>query len=229
MSSDETDRLLRERNLAFFGAITASLSHEINNVYTIVNELGGLLGDHMLMAERGKPVDVDRLKGISEKIAAQVQRGKGIVKQLNTLAHSVDKPVERIDARELLARLIAYSQRLASLKKAALEEDSPDSELVIEISPFALQQAVFWCVRMAIEAADENRSIRIRSEPQGPGVRVTVESADPIGRTDHVESEIAYLSLLMKELGGRIECEPEAGDVSSFELFFPPAPPKSSS
>jgi C4-dicarboxylate-specific signal transduction histidine kinase len=229
MRGDETDRLLRERNLAFFGALTASLSHEINNVYTIVNELGGLLGDHMLMAERGKPVDVARLKGVSEKIAAQVQRGKGIVKQLNDLAHSVDHPVERIDVRATLERLIASCQRLAALKKTTLEGDFAGGAVEIEASPFALQQAAFWCVKMAIEAADSKRYIRLRYEASGPGVTIVIESGDPIGRSDRVESEIAYLTLLMAELGGRIECGPEAGDISSFGLSFPPAPPRSSS
>jgi C4-dicarboxylate-specific signal transduction histidine kinase len=226
MRDDDTDRLLRERNLAFFGALTASLSHEINNVYTIVNELGGLLGDHMIMAERGVPVDVARLKGVSEKISSQVQRGKGIVKQLNNLAHSVDRPVERISVREVLERLIAACTRLAALKKTALEGDLGGGDAEIETSPFALQQAVFWCFRMALEAADASRHIRFRQEAPGPGVRIFVECGDPVGRTDHVESEIAYLSLLMKELGGRIECEPETGDINSFVLYFPPAPPE---
>jgi C4-dicarboxylate-specific signal transduction histidine kinase len=223
---DERDRLLRERNLAFFGALTASLSHEINNVYTIVNELGGLLNDHMVMAERGKPPNVARLKGIAEKIAAQVQRGKGIVKQLNNLAHSVDVPVERIRVREVLERLIVACLRLASLKKATLEGDFEDGAAEIEASPFALQQAVFWCFKMALEATDKNRHIRVRLEASDPGVRIVVECADPVARTDHVESEIAYLSILMKDLGGRIECEPDAGDISSFGLYFPPAPPE---
>jgi C4-dicarboxylate-specific signal transduction histidine kinase len=191
-----------------------------------VNELGGLIGDHMIMAERGKPVDVTRLKGVSEKIADQVHRGKAIVKQLNNLAHSVDKPVERIRVREVLERLIAACLRLASLKKATLERDFKDGDAEIEASPFAVQQAVFWCFKMALEAVDAERRIRVGQEAAGPGVRIVVECADPVGRTDHVESEIAYLTLLMKELGGRIECEPERGDISSFGLYFPPAPPE---
>ena len=229
MTGDESDKLLRERSLAFFGAITASLSHEINNVYTIINELGGLLGDHMLMAERGRPIDPAKLKGISEKIESQVHRGKEIVRQLNGLAHSVDHPEEQVNLRETLGRVIAVCRRFASMKKTALEGVFPENEVDIRANPFALQQAVFWCIRMAIEAADGGRQIRVRYEAADPGARLIVESADPVRRTDEVESELAYLSLLMTELGGRIESEPGAGDISSFRLSFPPAPPKSSS
>ena len=43
--NDQTDeQLLRERSLAFFGAITASVSHELNNVISILDQnLVGIL------------------------------------------------------------------------------------------------------------------------------------------------------------------------------------------
>ncbi len=229
MHGGETDKLLREKNVEFFGAITASLSHEINNVYTIINELGGLLGDHMIMAEKGKPVDTARLKGVSEKIAGQVQRGKEIVRQLNRFAHSVDHPVALVSLREVLGRLIAASNRLAAMKKAELAGDFEGEDIEITVSPFGLQQAVFRCVKMAIDSVDSGKKIAVRYEAAEPGALVIVESADPISRTDEVKAEIDFLALLMKELGGGIECVPETGDISSFKLSFPPSPPKEGS
>lgn len=229
MDRGDTDRLLREKNLAFFGAVTASLSHELNNVCTIINELGGLLGDHMLMAEKGKPVDVERLKGISSKIGSQVQRGKETVKQLNNFAHSVDHPMESVTLSEILEQLIASSRRLAALKKADLVGRFEGDDVEIRTSPFGLLQAVFWCVKMAIDAVESGETIVIRFEPAEGGATIIVETACPVRRTDEVRAEIDYLSVLMNELDGRIECEPESADISSFRLFFPSTPPKSGS
>lgn len=47
--SEAKDLLLREKGFGFSGAITASLSHEINNVFAIINELSGLLEDFLLV------------------------------------------------------------------------------------------------------------------------------------------------------------------------------------
>jgi hypothetical protein len=42
--------------------MTASISHEIKNVMAIINESAGLLEDYSLMAEKGMPIDPERLK-----------------------------------------------------------------------------------------------------------------------------------------------------------------------
>ena len=49
--SDPRSTLLRLGGFGFFGAITASLSHEMNNVLATVNELGGLLGEEEVHLE----------------------------------------------------------------------------------------------------------------------------------------------------------------------------------
>ena len=50
----------RQDDIAFFGAVTAGLSHELKNVLATINELSGLQDDLQLLARRGRPLD-DRL------------------------------------------------------------------------------------------------------------------------------------------------------------------------
>jgi len=46
--------LLHKKELEFFGKITACISHELNNVLSIINEYTGLLEDLMLTCGDGK-------------------------------------------------------------------------------------------------------------------------------------------------------------------------------
>ena len=55
-------RQLREQNLAFFGMISAGMSHEMRNVLSIIGEYAGLLDDFLVAAERGAPLDSDKLR-----------------------------------------------------------------------------------------------------------------------------------------------------------------------
>ena len=69
-ASDPGDR---ERSLAFFGAASAGLSHEINNVLAIINELSGLIGDVAAAADRAAaPPDAALLRAVPGRISAHI-------------------------------------------------------------------------------------------------------------------------------------------------------------
>ena len=75
--------IIGKEGLQFFGKISASISHEIKNVLAIINENAGLLEDFTLMAEKGRPIDMERFKTVAGKIRGQVGRADGIVKNFN--------------------------------------------------------------------------------------------------------------------------------------------------
>ena len=85
-SGDEREQLRREKDLAFFGAITASVSHELNNVISIVYQTAGLLNDLLAGAQRGRPISDERLEQIAIRIGEQTERGAAIIKRLNAFA-----------------------------------------------------------------------------------------------------------------------------------------------
>ena len=77
--------------LQFFGKMTASISHEIKNVMAIINESAGLLEDYGMMADKGIPIDPEKLKVVSGRVSKQIHRAEGIIRNMNSLAHSVDE------------------------------------------------------------------------------------------------------------------------------------------
>jgi len=173
-------------------------------------------------------LDPEKLKRTCEKISAQIERGKTIVKRLNTFAHSTDKGVVEVGLREELERITVICQRLGALKKTGLETEFPEEDVELRTNPFVLQQAVFGCIQMALAAAGEKRLITVRYEKPESGVLIFVESADPISISEEIEAEMSVLSLVVKELGGTIDGAPGREGGFCFKLVLPGAIPNSS-
>ncbi len=202
--SKEDSRLLWERGLQFLGAQTASQSHEVTNVLTIINEMVGLMGDLLHGAGQGRELDPARLTQITTKIAAQIQRGNKIVRAINQFGHSADKPRAVIDLQGMLERIAFIAQRPAVLHKTLLETHFPDESMSLETSPLGFQQAVFTAFEIALAAASDKRRITLGYTLDSDGVELTVHSDDPLGDHQEVADKAAFLRLLVSTLGGRI-------------------------
>ena len=197
------EKLLREKGLAFFGSITASFSHEINNVMTIINELAGLMDDLLQVGQQGRPLQLERLRGISERIGTQVKRGEEMIKRLNRFAHTIDETVKTVNMRELLGDLIALSERPLTLRRARLETQFPEETILLVSNPFLLQQAIFSCIDLVLAASHDNQLLRLILEKQDGGARITITGEYPIVKTDN--AILSFLPILMEELGGKVE------------------------
>lgn len=160
---------------AFFGAITASVSHELNNVIAIVDQTGGLLQDMIAARERGTAIDADRLARAAESVRQQAARGLGIIRRLNRFAHSADEPSCAFDASEVIENLAGLCQRFAELKRVRLEfRPAPDAGKVVG-SPFLLQAAVFQALRLALAAAQRDDTATVSIVPRDGDTIVRVE------------------------------------------------------
>ena len=104
--------VISETGLQFFGKMSASISHEMKNVMAIINENAGLLEDLTVMAEKGMPIDPQRLRTQASRIMKQIRRGDDIIKGMNRFAHSVDEPWRQVELNDTWAQV---QQALSSL------------------------------------------------------------------------------------------------------------------
>jgi len=218
---DEKDnRLLREQALSFFGTITASLSHEINNSVAIITELSGLQEDLLLGAEQGRPIDNSKMLELSQRITNQVKKGREFIKRLNRFAHTVDNAIKDYDLREVLDQLAALAQRFAFLKGVNLEASLEKESVKIRGNPFGLQQAVFICIRLVIDASnkDETISVTFEKEEQEAIILITGRS---LNEGEEKKSKLSFLTILMKELCGAIEIISLDNEQQSLALHIP--------
>jgi hypothetical protein len=139
---DNTKKLFGYDSLAFFGKVSASISHELKNVMAIISETAGLLGDLSEMAREGTAVDPDMLASSTDSIIEEIQRGFTTIRQMNRFAHSVDTPVVSVDLMEILELTINLSGYLSFSGKMDLSPCEGFTPMA-ETSPFLLQAIVY--------------------------------------------------------------------------------------
>lgn len=219
--SESKEQRLRAQGFGFFGAITASLSHELNNVLATINELGGLLGDFLVAAENGAELSPERLKKPTERIAAQVKRGQTYVKRLNTFAHTVDHLRIEIDVNDTVEAISTLCRRFATLRRVELDVTLPDIAPLLEGSPFDVQHVLYRCIDIGLRASQQGDTLHIRVEPLESGARVAIQSDSPPENATDAEVRLEFLRLLVAELGAQLDARVAEGVPVALTLDFP--------
>ena len=156
--------------IQFFGKMAASISHEIKSVLAIINENAGLLEDICFMAERGKPIDPDRLKKLSGSVKDQIRRADHIMTVMNRFAHSVDEASVPIDVSEVLELLVSLSARFVAMRGVVLEVGKPAGPAAITTFPFVLLNLLWLCLDYAMAVAGPDKAIELLVEKTEEGV-----------------------------------------------------------
>ncbi len=176
--------------LKFVGAVTASVSHELNNVITIIDQVAGLLQDTLAGAQSGTSLDTGKLKTLQERIARQTRRGIEIVKNLNRFAHGVDEPVTQFEINATVGNLVSLMQRPADLRKVRLSIRCAGQETYVTSSPFRLQQALFHCIERLLASSSPGGEIALEVACDGGSACVAV-SGPPISADEDWKAGLA--------------------------------------
>lgn len=132
--------------LQFFGAMTASVSHEIKNRMAIINEQAGLLADYVQMSKNGRAFDAQRLERLAASVKNQISLTDRIIKNMNQFAHSVDHINKHVDLGELLDFVTVLFKRNADGSGLRLELHPPKVPVTVETSPFLLMNLIWLCL-----------------------------------------------------------------------------------
>lgn len=218
--NDNKNKSLRENGLAFFGKISASVSHEINNVFSIIGETAGLMADIIYSVEQGRALDLGKIKTLAENISRQVERGKQIVKRLNKFSHCVDEAVCTFDPKEMLANLVALCQRLAEMKKVKVVFNYPEKSNSLHSNSFIIQNAAFLCLETALSVSEKESSIEVTLTSSSNGIRLDID-APALSSGDDFDSRRRFLDLLTAEINGNLDLTILSDDRERITLNFP--------
>ena len=210
-------------DLVFFGTITASVSHELNNIISTIDQVSGLLADHLASLADGQLANPQRIRDVHERIARQTSRASATIERLRTFAHSVDEPQQKFELHETLINLLALSERLANQKRVDLTVDSPTDPIWVTSRPFQLQRALFHCLRRFWEAAPSPASVPVSVRRDGENVCIVMNG--PAWQTTEPTTEPDEpLHTMMAELTGTVAVT-ETGGHTTCELVIPITPP----
>ena len=153
-----------QTGLQFFGTMTASISHEIKNVLAIINENAGLMKDLALLAEQGRPLNLEKIISLADRFGQQVTRADHIVKGLNQFSHTIDEAVKEVDAVAAMSLVISLANRFIAMKNIKVDFKAPDKAISLVTNPFYLNNLLWFCLEYAMEFPAEDKTITVQLE-----------------------------------------------------------------
>jgi len=216
---DSKWNIIGNEGFKFMGKMNASISHEIKNVLAIINENAGLLEDFTLMAEKGMPIDPERLKALAGKVQKQVQRADRIVRNMNTFAHSVDETEKKVDLGEILVFMAALSERLAAMKGVALEVTPPSTPIAITTNPFLIENIIWRCLEFSMAVAGPEKTVIMRVDKKDQGASILFSQLKGLSdASSHPSFPRVLENALVESLGAQIVVHEGNGEI---ELGLP--------
>jgi signal transduction histidine kinase len=210
--------------LAFFGTLTAGVTHDLNNVLSAIDQARGLLEDLAAgaAATPGRAIDPRRIATVGERVDRQVRKGVRTLSCLNQFAHSLDNADGPFDIGAETENLVSLAGRFADLKKVRLDF-TPDQETVRGTGDaFVLQQGLFICLWKILEESEEGDRIKVGVRHDADDAVVSIiASTRCTARKD--DSQIQQVTRLMESLDGTCSVSVDDHDGTVFELRFPAA------
>jgi len=197
--------------LKFFGAITASATHELKNRFAIVNEQAGLLADFVAMAEAGKSLDPERLSRLSASVKKQVALADELLRRMNRFAHSVDQMTGDADMAELLDTISSLVQRTADRRNVTLEVRLPDPSPRVYSSSFWLMNLIWILVDGAMGPSTGQRTLTLSCESSAERTVIRIDGADSVDNLEPVMAEAEYLA---EALRVQVSLDPDRRSLS---------------
>ncbi len=164
MSTNNKSDINCHNVLKFFGGLTASVTHELNNTIGIINENAGLLEDLGLMAKSGMAPDIDKWMEITRKITEHIRRTRETLRNLNKFSHSTDNIKSLVNPYDLLNLVVSLSKKRLSEKNVTAFVVKKDESFNIYTSPFLFLHLTGTSLMHAADQADENKKIIISAD-----------------------------------------------------------------
>lgn len=107
------------RDAKLMGRLTASATHEMQNILATIRESSGLMEDLLAMSAEGF-AHAERFKKGLRVMAEQVERGMMLSEQLNFCAHAQESAPVGSEVNEAASALVGLSRRQAARGKVLL-------------------------------------------------------------------------------------------------------------
>ncbi len=178
-----------------FAKISASISHEIKNTLSIINENAGLLDDFAQMAEEGGGVAVERVTAVTKTIARQVGRSNIIMKNLNRFAHSTDSYIAHGNLEETLALIVALTDRQAAMKNINTTLQCPP-DIAFSTYLIILESLVYLTLLTLFQTSTEGSTLSIEVIDETPKITIcfTIQSGAAHPLTSYPDDDQKLLS-----------------------------------
>jgi len=167
----------RDDAAAFFGKVTASTTHELQNVLAIIKENAGLMEDFIQMGPENLPDLLERVTRCLGKIKEQSYRGVDLTSGLNGFAHTTDMLLVPVNIYEIAKRLIFLSKRVFLQEGRQIVLSDCKNPPSFETDPVLFQKILWHCLECLVGIQDLTADIRVTivNSDAGKGIDLCFE------------------------------------------------------
>ncbi|MBU1342433.1 MAG: hypothetical protein KKE44_12405 [Proteobacteria bacterium] len=208
----------------FLGRVTASVTHEIQNVLAIIKETSGLMEDFLQMNQSEGLSDIeDRLNKCIETIKRQAYRGVTLTSSLNGFAHTPDSTLSSINIFETLKKLVFITDRLFKQKGVDVSIVECNNPYSITTDPVLFEMVVFSCTECLIDVFQIKTTLILNLQSSGDQTAIKFSYADDDLKYENFKQKIiqSVQWINICELCKQINIKAEVStDIPGILLFF---------
>jgi hypothetical protein len=131
----------------------------------------------------------------------------GIVQNMNKFAHSIDEPLKTLDVTQTVTLVSNLSSRFAAMRGVVVAYQAPSAPMMVRTSPFLLENLLWLCLDVAMNAADTGKTINLLIEKTEGGVRVRFTPLDRISGTTGREFSEKRIEALLAALQAKLNID----------------------
>ena len=207
------DNKLGRMGIEFSARVSASLSHELNNVLAVIKESSGLLQDYLAILNQGGELNPSILERVSQRLANQVNRGQKIIARMNRFAHSGDRPLAEIDLADTAGLTVDLHKRLAAQKNAEFVVEARD-KVTINTNPFLVEDILWRMLCFASPLAKTSPPCPVRVTGGGGGASVAIGSLDFTEKDPAKEFPGPEENFLLTLVNASIRVDQNSGEIA---------------
>jgi len=246
-SVEKETQLIQASKMTTLGQMAAGIAHEINQPLNVIQ----VCADFFLkMVDRGRQIETDDLRSMSQDISKNVQRAAGIIQHMRDFARQSEVVRTRLDINEPLRDVFKVLGHQLRVHEVELQLELADDLPPILADHNRLEQVFINLVTNAVDAMDEKAArsggkdvrkiLRIQSYAADGEVVVTVSdtgtgmsqelidkifepffTTKEVGKGTGLGVSISYG--IVKDYDGTIEVDSREGEGTTFVLKFPAA------
>lgn len=164
--------------LQYFRTMLPSHSHEAKNVLAVINENAGLMDDYILMAQKGKALNLERLSSLAATIRKQVVRLNGLITDVRQAAEGIENHTQEICLVNHARQVSELLSKKAATRSIRFQVSARKEPILIHAKPVLLLHMLWVCLDYAMGASNRGSQIGLTLEKRTEDAVVLLSGID---------------------------------------------------
>ena len=177
---DQNDTTICQETLQYFKIMLPSFSHEAKNVLAVINENAGLMADYILMAQKGKTLDLERLSSLSTTIRKQVARCNTLITDVRQAAQGIDNNSQTVCLVQHVKQVSELLSTKAAMRSIQFQVSAVEEPILIHTRPVLLLHIMWVCLDYAMQTGEQGRHIELSVKKKGESALVHMSGIDKL-------------------------------------------------